>query len=73
MTPGTAVFRGWGYVQKSSVTKRNGHDFSSCPFLLAGGFNSDIFYIALNLHISFYLKYDKIEITKAVREINIGP
>ncbi len=41
--------------------------------LMSGGFNSDIFYIALNLHISFYLKYDKIEITKAVREINIGP
>ena len=40
---------------------------------LSGGFNSDIFYIALDLHISFYLKYDKIEITKAVREINIGP
>ena len=37
------------------------------------GFNSDIFFIALDLHISFYLKYDKIEITKAVREINIGP
>ena len=30
---------------------------------MSGGFNSDIFYIALDLHISFYLKYDKIEIS----------